>query len=283
MNELDKKYEIIKIYEFLCETNKVKVDWNNSLFNISETAANCAQALTIAKRIIDYRNEEEKQKKKRMPSKLLIKKIEKELESLVNQWEVNPDMDILYFPGWAESDKGSNLYYVKKWILKMLLEHNKYVKSTTENTLGYSILDNLRDNLEIAINYSLALRGVFYSLCGGEEIDIPVNITFLLFDILGVLVDKTRELRFAIEKSEEIGDRNSRNASTTPIKVNKIKLSDQYTKLKQILSNFDGDQEEKATIDRILKKILKIKDDKSIRKYRQYLLDNFDHEKQDIN
>jgi hypothetical protein len=277
MNELEKKHEIIKIYNFLCETNKVRVDWNNSLFNISEAAANCAQVLTTAKRIIDYRNEEEKQKKKRIPSKLLMEKISEDFDNLYSQMEVNPDMDILYFPGWAESGEGSNPYYLKKWILKMLLEHNKHTESTAEpDTLNDSILDNLRNNLEVGINYSLALRGAFYSLWNdGEGIDIPVNITFLLFDILGVLVDKTRELRFAIEKEEEIGDRNSRNSSIrTPARIEDYKKHEKYPDLELMIKSYQGTPKELREINKLMADILDTENRVTIRRYRHLFFED---------
>jgi len=262
--------ETDKIYEFLHERNKVNLNWKDSIHNIGEAAGVCAHKLTVIKMIIDYRNEEEKQKKKRMPSKLLRKKIDKELEALGNQMKINPDADHFYFPGGVGINGFFQHKHVKPWIITILDPKLK-------------IFDNLSNNLETAINGALAILGAFYAIWDREEIYLPVNIIFLLFDRLAVLIEKTNELYNSIEKSEEIGDRNSRNASTTPIKINKIKLSDQYPKLKQILSNFDGAQEEKTAIDRILIKILKTKNEKTLRKYRQYLLDNFDHEKQDVN
>ena len=254
--------ETDKIYKFLHEANEVKMNWKDSIHNIGEAAGICAHKLTVIKMIIDYRNEEEKQKKKRMPSKLLRKKIDKELKALGNQMKINPDADPFYFPGGVGIGGFFQHKHVIPWITTIL---NPKLK----------IFDNLSDNLETAINGSLAILGAFYAIWDREVIDIPINIAFLLFDRLTALVEKTNELYDSIEKKEEIGDRNSQNSSTrTPAKIEDYKKHDSYPQLEEMIKSYQGTPKELRTINKLMENILDTKNKVTIRRYRHLLFQN---------
>ncbi|MEW5804604.1 MAG: hypothetical protein AB1847_21135 [bacterium] len=271
MNELDKDQGKRDFFNFLVDVNKCfHADYADYFFRLSDVAKGYARILTIIKKIVDYREEEERQKKKRLPFYELYKKIEDDLNTIYARMEIHPDADIVYFPG-------------SLWIDGFF--HDTHAKSAIYEMLDpkFKLPDNLEDDLKLAVHCSLGIAGAFHSLACGSGVEIPVAILLFLYDHLNNLIEKTTELLHAIEKRELLGDRNSKNASSVHLKINKIKLSDQYPKLKRVLSNFDGTQEGKTAIDRIVSKIIKTRNEKTLRKYRQYLLNSLDEEKQEVN
>lgn len=150
------------------------------------------------------------------------------------------------------------------------------------------VIDNLEENILFDILCTMVIKKLIRIVSSSEYFSgyPPIALIIQIDKVLMNLMVITEELKKKIYDRELEGDRNSDNASSgkhgTNFKINKIKLSDQYPKLLGMLNKFDGAQEEKTAIDKILGKILNAKNEKTLRKYRQYLLDNFDHEKQDI-
>jgi hypothetical protein len=251
-----------EIFDHLIDLEKKSsVKWEESFSMLCGIAGKCSLVLTGIKYLIGYREIELKEGKRRKPSALLKKDI-----ALILQ---NSYTDNMYFPVKFETGAYFQDKDAKSW-LTIIMDKN------------FILPDNLCEDLDKSICCSSALRGAFNALRCNCKDEIPLKVTLKLCEILNDLVDKTKDFTICIDKQERLGDQNSQNASTTSLKINKIKLSDQYPKLKQVLSKFDGSAEGKAAIDRILRKILNLGDGKTLRKYRQYLLDNFDHEKQEV-
>jgi hypothetical protein len=231
------------------------IDWKSSLDDACKVAADCQDILMEIFFIIAYRKREKKEGYKRISSVNLRQKINKDRVTMFKQYH---------------SEFNITDQVILDW-LKAILHP------------VFSLPDNLQTDIFPGINSAIALQSAFRILANDPLKSPLLRSMFVLNKQYTDLLLKTIKLRKKIDEEERLGDQNSQNASTTSLKINKIKLSDQYPKLKQVLNKFDGSAEEKAAIDRILKKILNLGDGKTLRKYRQYLLDNFDHEKQDIN
>lgn len=231
------------------------IDWKSSLNDACKVAADCQNILMEIFFIIAYRKREKKEGYKRISSVNLRRKINKDRVKTFNQYH---------------SEFNINDQVILNQLEKILLPN-------------FFLPEDLQTNIFDGINSAIAFQLAFRTLANGSLKSPLLRSMFILNKQYTDLILKTVKLKEKIDEEERLGDQNSQNASTTSLKINKIKLSDQYPKLKQVLSKFDGSAEGKAAIDRILRKILNLGDGKTLRKYRQYLLDNFDHEKQELN
>lgn len=252
---------------FLYEIEQcIDVDWKNSFLEWSNIADECNKTFSKIDVILRYREDEKKKKLKIIPPGELLEEIEKKLQSIGNDYFGDP----FYYPGDFINNHNKVRYYDNDLAAENLIE----IFKVNEKPLTLP-----SDPLTLRC-YSLALKKAFYALAQGDV--LPYKVVSYLYSVLFDIYRESERRWDDTLKQEKQREQSSMNASSVHIKINKIKLSDQYSKLKQLLSKFEGIQEEKAAIDRILVKILKTKNEKTLRKYRQYFLDNFDHEKQDI-
>jgi hypothetical protein len=217
--------------------------------------------------IKNYREMEEKTGKRRKPSKVLYQKIKEHLSNLGDKMAVDPNADIIYFPG--SLNKGE--FYFR----------DQHAKTEIRNMLdkNFKFPENLENNLDQNIAYALALRGAFFSLKEGFDRKwgniIPIQGILLLTTFLSVLLDKTKDLKDLVNKNEEIGDRNSRNSSTrTPARIEDYKKHEKYPELEQMIKSYQGTPKELREINKLMADILDTKNKVTIRRYRHLFFED---------
>jgi len=268
MNELEKINGRQEIFNLLLDLeDKTKISWRKSFHKLSKLAGICSVELTRIKFIKGYRNTEEKESKKRTPSKILNKKIEIMLSKLHDQMKVDPNADIIYFPGSTDIDGYFQNQNAKYWIILILYP-------------TFELPKNLEEDLNLSTNCALALRGAFYSLGCGCENGIPIKVVLRLLEIINDLVDKTRELRKSIDKQEEIGEQNSKNQKKSDQKEQRLKalkLHPTYPELFDAIKRYrnTGKGKDKTVLNRLLAEMTGIKNGITIRCYRNYLLEEY--------
>jgi hypothetical protein len=256
MNELEKIQGRQEIYSLLLDIEqKIEISWSESFFKLQALAAFCGMSLKKISLIKDYRNKEEKEGKRRTPNKILNKKIATILHNLQDQMKVDPNADILYLPGKTENGYFQNKD-AKHWIIEIFIN-------------DFKLPTEFEDNLDISINYAMALCGAFYSLGCGYKNSIPVKVVLRLFEIFTDLAEKTKELEEKIRKQEETGERNSSNASTrTPARIEDYKKHDLYPDLERMIKSYQGTPKELREINKLMADILDTENRVTIRRYR---------------
>lgn len=128
-------------------------------------------------------------------------------------------------------------------------------------------------DVSFMISASLALKTTFYSL--SQEGSIKPAVTIWLSIALTTLIDKVAELRYVFWKEDQQRVRNRQNASCTSPRIARIKKHPSYSKIREMLGKYTGDLGQRNKIDKILRDITGVSNEKTLRKYRTILIEDF--------
>lgn len=247
-----------KIFKLLMDIEgTTQINWEESFSKFSWMAEECANKLTKIKYIIDHRKKEEMQGKKRKPSE----SIRKEADSYCTSEEQ------ISFKALINKRFQHDISYLEK-MLKLRL----------------SLPDNLEENLDLSIDFAMAIQGAFYSLkCMDErehENDIPVKTILRLYGTFTSLLTKTKDLRILINEREKIRDRNSQNQKKSDQKRQKleeIKLHPKYTEFIKAMGRYvkTGKGKDKSILNNLLQEMTGVKNLVTLRCYRNELLEEY--------
>jgi len=120
-------------------------------------------------------------------------------------------------------------------------------------------------DLDFMIKTGVTLKVIFHSLAHGDTVK-PV-VTTRLSILLTTLTDKIADLKYDFWGRDQRGKCNQENSSTTDKTFDEIKLHPRYQKIREVLSHYQGTDEENKKIDQTIKRIIKKKDGKTLKKY----------------
>ncbi len=263
----EKKLNESDILDFLKEReSKTKIEWQKSFEDGYERAVICASILVEIFSITFWRKKEKKEGNKRIPSAKLRRLIRDYPSRFANQ-EIKDYCSLHTNQGIKNYPLHFSNQNIIEW-LKIIL-HPDFI-----------LPDDLGSDILMGIQCSFTLQVIFHTLANNSLENLPIKIILHLNEIHSDLTWKTIELRRKIDEEERLGDQGSKNQTRSDLKKQRLeglKLHPKYPKLAEAMERYIKTRKgkDKSALNKLLNEMTGVKNQVTIRCYRNDLLEDY--------
>ena len=256
------------------ERDHSSVNWNESFLEFSNTADECGKIIGEIAFLLQYRELEKSKKLKIIPMESVIELWRESLKNSKNNYPGDP----FFFPGHFLDENENVIYYDNEEAAKYSMRMFGVEPGTLE-VKPFEIPSNLADLHGCA----LALKKIFHVLA---QIDnsknnnpLPKVLPYLM-QIFFLIENETKNRWKDIEKQEKQREQNRKNQKKSDQKEQRLKalkLHPKYPELFEAIKKYrhTGRGKDKSAINKLLNEMTGIKNQVTIRCYRNDLIEDF--------